>query len=149
MQMDKKNPPGGGRPPCLFRSPNLVPFFSGTHSGYAGPLQSVKHFSNACRFLATRTSGAQGTVTWHFFAASGHGMNYPIEWVKLSKYVEITGDSADSVHARRKAGKWLDGDQCKIVDGNLWVNLRSVERWVETWGQIKPVAAAAKAGRRQ
>lgn len=61
-------------------------------------------------------------------------MGYPIRWVKLEKYVELTGDSVDAVMARRKAGKWLDGDQCKIVDARLWINLPAVERWVEEWG---------------
>lgn len=36
-------------------------------------------------------------------------MNHAITWVKLQKYAEISGDSCDAVHARRKAGKWLDG----------------------------------------
>lgn len=61
-------------------------------------------------------------------------MNHPIEWVKLNKYTELTGDSADAVHARRRSGKWLDGKQCKLVDGNLWINLAAAEKWVEQWG---------------
>jgi hypothetical protein len=60
-------------------------------------------------------------------------MTYTIKWVKLEKYAEITGDSADSVMARRKTGKWLDGKQCKIVDGRLWINLAAVEQWAEQW----------------
>jgi len=60
-------------------------------------------------------------------------MNHPVEWVKLRKYVELTGDSAASVHARRRAGKWRDGHQCKVVDDMLWVNLSAAEKWVETW----------------
>ena len=68
-------------------------------------------------------------------------MTYPIAWVKLAKYVEMTGDSADSVHARRKSGKWLDGEQCKIVDGNLWVNLEAVEKWATAWGTKQGRAA--------
>ncbi len=68
-------------------------------------------------------------------------MNHPIQWVKLCKYVEMTGDSADAVQARRKMGKWLDGDECKIVDGNLWINLEAAERWVATWGTKQARAA--------
>lgn len=60
-------------------------------------------------------------------------MNYPITWVKLEKYAEITGDTVDAVMSRRKAGKWLDGIQCKIVDGRVWVNLEQAEKWVELW----------------
>lgn len=59
--------------------------------------------------------------------------NYPMEWVKLERYVEISGDSVDAVQARRKTGKWLDGRECKLVDGRLWINLPAVEQWVEQW----------------
>lgn len=68
-------------------------------------------------------------------------MNYAINWIKLEKYAELTGDSVDSVMARRKAGKWLDGEQCKIVDGRLWVNLRAVEEWVDGGGRANRTAA--------
>ncbi|SFM63335.1 hypothetical protein SAMN02982985_04752 [Rugamonas rubra] len=60
---------------------------------------------------------------------------YPMTWVKLDRYVEISGDSVDSVQSRRKAGKWLDGNQCKIVDGRLWINLQAVDEWIERWGK--------------
>jgi hypothetical protein len=60
-------------------------------------------------------------------------MIYPIRWVKLERYAEIMADCVDAVMARRKTGKWLDGEQCKMVDGRLWVNLESVEVWVENW----------------
>lgn len=68
-------------------------------------------------------------------------MNHPTEWVKLNKYCEITGDTPDAVHSRRRAGKWLDGIHCKLVDGNLWVNLKSAQQWVEAWGTPKARAA--------
>lgn len=58
---------------------------------------------------------------------------YPMTWVKLDKYLELTGDTLDAVHSRRKAGKWLDGHQCKLVDGRLWINLPAVHGWVEKW----------------
>lgn len=61
-------------------------------------------------------------------------INHAVRWVKLSKYVELTGDSVDAVQARRKAGKWLDGRHCKMVDGRLWVDLEAVQSWVELWG---------------
>lgn len=61
-------------------------------------------------------------------------MDHPVNWVKLKKYVDMTGDTAASVHSRRRAGKWLDGVQCKVVDDMLWINLPAAEKWVETWG---------------
>lgn len=66
-------------------------------------------------------------------------MSYPIAWVKLERYVEITGDSVDAVMGRRKLGKWLDGQQCKMVDGRVWVNLKAVEKWADQWGKTQPV----------
>ena len=55
-----------------------------------------------------------------------------VKWVKLKKYCEISGDTSNAVHAKRKRGMWLDGIQCKIgPDGNIWINLIEVERWVE------------------
>jgi hypothetical protein len=54
-----------------------------------------------------------------------------MNWVKLKKYCEISGDTPDAVHAKRKRGTWLEGLQCKVgPDGNLWVNLVEVEKWV-------------------
>lgn len=55
-----------------------------------------------------------------------------MNWVKLKKYCEISGDTSNAVHAKRKRGMWLDGVQCKMgPDGNIWINLVEVERWVE------------------
>lgn len=68
-------------------------------------------------------------------------MEHPVTWVKIKKYAELTGDSAASVHARRRSGKWCDGVQCKVVDEMLWVNLAAAEKWVETWGQRTAVRA--------
>ena len=70
---------------------------------------------------------------------------YPMKWVKLDRYVELSGDTADSVQSRRKAGKWLDGEQCKIVDGRLWINLQAVDGWVEAWDARAPMLAAGGA----
>ena len=68
-------------------------------------------------------------------------MNHSTNWVKLCKSVELTGDTADAVHARRKAGKWLDGKQCKIADGSLYVNLVEYDKWVAQWGTKAALAA--------
>lgn len=68
-------------------------------------------------------------------------MVHPITWVKLEKYAELTGDSEEAVKQRRKTGKWLDGNECKIVDGRVWVNLEAAQKWVKEWQanqQYKP-----------
>lgn len=55
-----------------------------------------------------------------------------VKWVKLKKYCQVSGDTTNAVHGKRKRGMWLDGLHCKVgPDGNLWVNLEEVEKWVE------------------
>ncbi len=50
-------------------------------------------------------------------------------WVKLRKYCELSGETADAVHSKRRKGMWADGIHCRIAgDGNLWVNLDEVDR---------------------
>ncbi|OEZ90740.1 hypothetical protein [Duganella phyllosphaerae] len=56
-----------------------------------------------------------------------------LNWVKLGRYIELSGDTTDAVQSRRKAGKWLDGRECKMVDGRLWIDLRAVEAWIDAW----------------
>lgn len=54
-----------------------------------------------------------------------------MKWVKLKKYCQDSGDTSHAVHGKRKRGIWLDGLHCKVgPDGNLWVNLEEVEKWV-------------------
>jgi len=56
-----------------------------------------------------------------------------MKWVKLKKYCELSGDTRDAVHGRRRKGQWADGLQCRVgPDGNLWINLEEVQRWVES-----------------
>lgn len=54
-----------------------------------------------------------------------------MNWVKAKKYYEITGDTHDAVHARRKRGQWVDGIHCRIVAGSLWIDLEQVQEWIE------------------
>ena len=54
-----------------------------------------------------------------------------MKWVKLKKYCELSGDTSNAIHAKRRKGEWLDGIHCKIApDGNLWINIEEVEKWV-------------------
>ncbi len=55
----------------------------------------------------------------------------PLVWVKLDKYCELSGDTKDAVHAKRRKGWWQDGVHCRVAqDGNLWINLEAVNAWV-------------------
>jgi hypothetical protein len=55
-----------------------------------------------------------------------------LKWGRLQKYCELSGDTPDAVHARRRKGEWIKDIQCRLApDRHLWVNLREVEKWVE------------------
>ena len=58
--------------------------------------------------------------------------SHAMKWVRLQKYCELSGDTLDAVHARRRRGEWLNDIQCRLApDKHLWVNLQEVEKWVE------------------
>lgn len=59
------------------------------------------------------------------------GGKFKMKWVKLPKYCELSGDTPDAVHARRKKGHWVDGIHCQVRNKNLWINTEAVEKWVE------------------
>jgi hypothetical protein len=52
-------------------------------------------------------------------------------WVRMKRYCEMYGDTPDAVHERRRRGKWIDGVHCQKVDGNVWVNILEVRKWIE------------------
>ena len=56
-----------------------------------------------------------------------------LDWIKLSKYCELSGETHDAVEKRLRTGKWLRGVHARQPDGSaeLWVNLRAVEDWAE------------------
>ena len=71
---------------------------------------------------------------------------HALNWVKLDKYCELSGDTVSAVRNRRKRGIWLDARECKRApDGNLWVNLKEVEQWVQHNSSVNVV----KRSRRQ
>lgn len=44
-------------------------------------------------------------------------------WIRLPKHCAVTGDTPNTVHARRRKEIWRDGVQCSIgPNGNLYVN---------------------------
>jgi hypothetical protein len=117
------------------------------------------HLKNAAALMAAHTASAAGgsendaqiilrldmilaKLERHRAVPKGPAVEFPLEWVKLEKYVELSGDSVDSVQSRRKIGRWIDGNQCKIVNGRLWIDLRAAQRWVEEWDRISPSLAS-------
>lgn len=55
----------------------------------------------------------------------------PLRWVTLAKYCELTGESGNAVHARRRRGDWIEGVHCRVNQGKVWVHLERAQRWVE------------------
>lgn len=52
-------------------------------------------------------------------------------WVKLRKYCEVSGETPSGVHAKRRAGHFIDGVHTKVADdGNLYVHIGAVQKWV-------------------
>lgn len=48
-------------------------------------------------------------------------------------YCELSGYTVQAVHTRRSWGVWIDGIHSRLApDGNLWVNLDEIARWVES-----------------
>jgi hypothetical protein len=55
----------------------------------------------------------------------------PLDWIKLDRYCELTGDTPGAVHARRRKRQWTNGVQCIVgPDGNLWINPAAFNAWV-------------------
>ena len=55
--------------------------------------------------------------------------------IKLNRYCELTGDTPDAVHMRRRRGEWIDGRHCHLISGRrLWINLAEVSAWVRSGG---------------
>jgi hypothetical protein len=68
----------------------------------------------------------------------------PLRWMRLAIYCQLSGDSADAVHARRRKRQWVDGRHCRVgPDGNLWVNPEEVNKWVESEPSANSSARAA------
>lgn len=60
-------------------------------------------------------------------------------WIKLAKHCEITGDTPDAVHARRRKHQWTDGVQCRLgPDGKIYINPEEWNRWIEGSRLPKP-----------
>lgn len=55
-----------------------------------------------------------------------------MKWIKLAKYCELSGDTADAFHARRRRRVWAESVHFKKApDGSIWINTEQVEKWVE------------------
>ena len=56
----------------------------------------------------------------------------PIGLVRLRRYCELTGDTPQAVHDRRRKGVWVDGRHCFLTPGpRIWVDLFEVQSWIK------------------
>ena len=57
-------------------------------------------------------------------------MNYPVKWLPLPKFCEITGMTPAQIRQLRCRGVWPE-TLCRVTNGRLWVNIQEYDRWVE------------------
>lgn len=56
-----------------------------------------------------------------------------LRWVRINKYIDLSGETADMVEKRLRTGVWLRDVHARVPTGSnaLWVNLDAVEDWVQ------------------
>jgi len=52
--------------------------------------------------------------------------------ITLRRYCDITGETTQAVHDRRRKGEWVDGKHCHIKRGRLWIDVPEVANWVRS-----------------
>ena len=53
-----------------------------------------------------------------------------IDWVRINRYIELTGETAHSVRHKRRT-HWLEGVHYrKAGDGQYWYNLPNINQWL-------------------
>jgi hypothetical protein len=56
-----------------------------------------------------------------------------VSWIRLQKFCELTGYTADAVYAKMRKGVWAQGlHWCKAPDGHIMINLKAYDQWVES-----------------
>jgi hypothetical protein len=59
-----------------------------------------------------------------------NGVLIPV--ITLRRYCEITGETAQAVHDRRRKGDWVDGKHCYMKRRRLWIDVSGVATWVRS-----------------
>lgn len=56
-----------------------------------------------------------------------------VAWIRLQKFCDLTGYTADAVYAKIRKGTWAQGlHWCKAPDGHVMINVEAYNRWVES-----------------
>ncbi|WP_426391922.1 hypothetical protein [Variovorax sp. R-27] len=68
-----------------------------------------------------------------------------MEWIPMSRYCELFGETADAVDKRVRSGHWLRDVHVRHPDGSKqsWVNVRAVNDWAA--GRKPDVSSKRKA----
>lgn len=56
-------------------------------------------------------------------------MVYPVKWVTLTRYCELSGTGEDAVRKWMKAGIWRKGHHWDKIRGRIKVNVVRADEW--------------------
>ncbi len=60
-------------------------------------------------------------------------VRYPLAWVKLARFCELSGYTRNAVHAKMRRGVWADGIHYRRApDGHVMINLEAYDAWVQS-----------------
>lgn len=59
-----------------------------------------------------------------------------MNWVLISKFVELTGYTEVAVRAKMYGGVWQDGVHWRKAGGRIHVSMKEYDKWVMTQGFI-------------
>lgn len=55
----------------------------------------------------------------------------PTRYVTIKLAAQLTGLTVRAIESKIARGSWIEGRQFRRQDGNIYVDLRGVEQWVE------------------
>ena len=65
----------------------------------------------------------------------------PIEWIRASRYSDLTGEPMDAIYERITDGLWAAGKHYKRTGKRtLWINLPAVTEWINSQPHVEAVA---------
>lgn len=57
---------------------------------------------------------------------------YPVKWVLVKRFAELTGHSEKAIYHKMDAGIWVEGVHFKkCEDGRVRLNLEAYDKWVD------------------
>lgn len=65
------------------------------------------------------------------------------DWVLMKKYCDDTGHTPNAIHKKRNGGKIAEGIHWIKRDGNIYINVRAMDKWVENGLQSSSMQLAS------